>query len=249
MTDTLETFDGALPGDTVTAGSNGVNAIIEGSQSYEAGYHGTTRLRCGGAANTVSTRARVNLGLTGNHYGSIYCINKTAHGSGSAAVNFFYLVDNSNGHLVRFRVRPSNAFSILNAAGTELRAGTAGDIPVNSNFRLDWHLSGTTLDWRIFWDPEALSSDTPDRSGTVTTSSATAAAVHLGGQSSSSIIKDWSFDTVRVSNTIGAWFSRYEPVAPESGVTVWDGASEVDAVVTVWDGASEVAVGELEIST
>jgi len=247
MTDTLETFDAGFPGDTVAAGTNGINAIIEGTQVYETGYHGAARVRAGGSANTANTRVRVNLGLSGNHYGSIYCINKTAHGSGSSAVNFLYIVDNSNGHLVRFRVKPSNALSLVNAAGTELSAGAAGDIPVNSNFRLDWHLNGTTLDWRVFYDPESPAAATPDRSGSVTVTSATAAAVHLGGQSSASIIKDWSFDTLRVTNT-GTWFEPYEPPVVDSGVTVWNGVSEEDATVTVWNGTDEVAISGIELN-
>jgi len=247
MTTTLETFDAGFPGDTVASGVNGINAIIEGTQTYETGYHGATRVRAGGSANTANTRFRVNLGLSGDHYGSVYCINKTAHGSGSSAVNFLYIVDNSNGHLVRFRVKPSNALSLVNAAGTELSAGAAGDVPVNSNFRLDWHLSGTTLDWRLFYDPEAASTDTPDRSGTATVTSATAAAVHLGGQSSASIIKDWSFDTFRATNT-GSWYGAYEPPVVDSGVTVWNGVSEVPATISIWNGTAEVAVGSVEIN-
>jgi hypothetical protein len=248
MAETTETFDAGFPGDTVASGVNGINAIIEGTQVYETGYHGAARVRAGGSANTTNTRFRVNLGLSGDHYGSVYCNNKTAHGSGSSAVNFLYIVDNSNAHIARFRAKPSNVLSIVNAAGTEVYAGAAGDIPVNSNFRLDWHLVGTTLDFRVFYDPEALSSSTPDRSGTATVTAATAAAVHLGGQSSASIVKDWSFDTLRAKNT-GSWYDPYEPPTVDSGVTVWNGTSEVDATVTIWNGTSEVAISTIEIST
>lgn len=247
MTDQLLTFDAGFPGDTVASGLNGIDSIIEGTQTYETGYHGAARVRAGDATNTTSTRFRVLLGLTGDHYGSIYLRNKTAHGSGSSAVNFFYMVNSSNTHMVRFRVKTSNALSIV-VDNIEVRAGSAFDIPVNADFRFDWQLTGTTLNWRVFYDPEAASTDTPDLSGTVTVTALTAAALLLGANSSAAIFKDWSFDTVRATNT-GGWYGRYEPPVVDSGVMVWNGTAEVAANVTVWNGTAEVPIGSIELST
>lgn len=247
MTDTLLTFDAGVPGDTVASGTNGINAIIDGTQTYEAGYHGAARVRAGGAANTADTRFRVSLGMTGDHYGSIYMKNKTAHGSGSSNVNFFYMVNAANAHIVRFRVKTSNALSVV-VNNIEVRAGTAGEIPVNQDFRFDWHLVGTTMDWRVFYDPEATAASTPDVSGTTTVMALTADGFLLGAQSSAAIIKDWSFDTFRATNT-GTWFEPYSPPVVDSGVTVWNGTTEVDANIAVWDGVAEIPIGSIEVST
>jgi hypothetical protein len=245
MAETLLTFDAGFPGDTVADGTNGIDDVVEGTQTYEAGYHGATRVRAGDATNTASTRFRVELGLAGDHFGSVYLRNKTAHGS-SSAVNFLYIVNSSNSHIVRFRVKTSNALSIV-VNNIEVRAGTAFEIPVDSDFRFDWELSGTTMNWRVFYDPEAPAASTPDVSGTTTVMALTADALHLGANSSSAIFKDWSFDTVRAKNT-GSWYEPYEPPTVDSGLTVWNGASEVATTVTVWDGSNEVAISGVEIN-
>lgn len=240
MTDLLLTFDAGVPPNAVVAGANGVETIVEGTQMYEAGYH-DTGIRAGGAANTTNTRYKIDLGLTGNHFGSIYLRNKTAHGSGTASVNFFYLVDTTNTNMARFRVGPSNALSIIAPEPTVVRTGAAGDIPVNSDFRFDWNVAGTVLTWKVFYNPEAAAASTPDRTGTVTVAG-TADKIILGAQSSSAVIKDWSADTLRVTNT-GSWFEPYSDAPPaDSGLTLWNGTAEVPVTATLWNGTAEVPV-------
>lgn len=245
MTDTLLTFDAGTIGATVTAGSNGIQAIQGGTQVYATGFHGVACVRALSPANTADTNFKVDLGLTGNHYGSIYLKNTTQHGSGSASVNFFHIVNSANQFLIQFRAKPSNALSIR-VNNIEVRAGTINEIPVGSWFRLDWHLSGTTLDWKVFYDPEAAAGSTPDISGTHTTQSLTAASLILGAVSTSAIPKDWSFDTVRATNT-GSWFDAFNPPAA-TGVKVWNGTTEVDGAITVWNGTTEVEVTALEVN-
>lgn len=245
MTDTTLTFDAGTVGATVTAGSNGIEAIQGGTQTYATGFHGVACVRAGAAANTTDTNFKISLGMTGDHYGSLYFKNTTGHGSGSASVNFFHIVNSSNQFLIQFRARPSNALSIR-VNNIEVRAGSVNEIPINAWFRLDWHLSGTTLDWKVFYNPEAAAADTPDISGTNTTQSLTAASLILGAVGTSAIPKDWSFDTMRATNT-GSWFEAFNPPAA-TGVMVWDGADEVPGTLTVWDGADEIEVTALEVN-
>lgn len=237
MTDTLRTFDAGIPGNDVIGGTNGIASVLEGSAKYISGFHGAAAFRIGSPSNTTTARIRVELGLTGDHYGSVYLINNTAHGSGSSSVNFFHLVSNSNAFLAQFRVAPSNALSIR-VNNIEVRAGTAGDIPVGSWFRLDWQLTGTTMNWRVFYNPEGT---TADLSGSVTTVNGPADAVILATLSTSSIIKDWSFDTVRATNT-GTWFGPYSTPPAGPPVTFWNGTSEVPVAISLWNGTSEVPV-------
>ena len=62
----------------------------------------------------------------------------------------------------------------------------------------------------------------------------------MKASSSSAIIKDFSFDTLRIKDTL-AWWDHYEVAGPpDNPVTVWDGSDEVAATVTVWDGSDEV---------
>lgn len=211
MAVTLSTFDLGLPGDNVIADTNGVGQIIEGTPVYIPGYHGGAAVRTGGSSTVTNTRFRVALGISGNHYGSLYLKNNTAHGSTTSAVNFFYLLASDNSYLAYFRVKAGNALSIRLNSGTEVRAGAANDIPINSWFRLDWQQSGTTFNWRIFYDPSATAVSTPDLSGTVDTSAIAlpATSLILGAQSNdATIVKDWSFDTVRAKDT-GSWYDPY----------------------------------------
>lgn len=206
MVSTLLTFDAGTPGNTVVAGANGIASITTGTQKYIAGFHGAAAVQAGLSTNTVDSKFKVSLGLNGNHYGSIYLRNNTAHGSGTASVNFFQLTSTTNEVIAQLRVRPSNALSIRVAGAVEVRTGTAGEIPVGAWFRLDWQQAGTTFNWRIFLTPEGT---TPDLSGSVTTTATNPSdSLILGADSSSAIIKDWSFDTVR-ANDGAAWFGPY----------------------------------------
>lgn len=246
MVATLTTFDAGTPGDTVVAGVNGIDAVMDGSQSYITGYHGAAAVRAGSAANTADNRFRVALGITGNHSGSAYMKNNTAHGSGSASVNFFHVVDNSNSFIVQFRCGPSNALAIRVGA-SNVYSGAINTIPVGTWCRLDYQLSGTTFNWRWFsTDPD--SSGTPDLSGSITAGAFTATKVILGAQSTTSLPKDWSFDTIRADDS-GAWLGPYVPPAPpSSGVTVWNGSAEVAVDMSLWDGSSEVPLSTWEVA-
>lgn len=246
MVATLETFDAGTVGGAVTAGSNGIDSVMDGSQTYITGYHGAAAVRAGAAANTADTRFRTVLGMSGDHSGSAYMRNNTAHGSGSASVNFFHIVDTSNAFVVQFRAGPSNAFNIRVGA-SNVYSGAINTIPVASWCRLDYQLSGTTFNWRWFSTNPDGASGTQDLSGTLTAGAFTAAKIIAGAQSTSSIPKDWSFDTFR-ADSAGGWLGPYTPPPPpSSGVTVWNGSAEVDAEFTLWNGSSEVALPTWEI--
>lgn len=186
----------------------------------------------------------------GDHSGSIYLKNPTAHGSGSSSVNFWTLVTSSAEFVVQMRVRPGNALSIRTTGSVEVRTGTAGEVPVGSWMRLDWKQSGTTFSWRLFTsDPEGT---TPDLSGTLTTTATGQPnGLYLGADSSATIPKDWQFDTVRADST-GAWFGPYNTAPPPPTgptYTVWNGTSEVAVQsVTIWNGTSEVPVASSSIA-
>lgn len=240
MTDTLLTFDGGTPGQPVVAGTNGVATIMDGAPVYAIGQHGAASIRTGSPTNTVDTRFKVNLGLSGDHYGSIYLRNTTAHGSGSSFVNFFHIVSSTNAFLAQFRVAPSNGLSIR-VNNVEVRSPNLNEIPVDSWFRMDWQMVGTTLNWKIFYN----SVDTvPNLSGSVTTINGPATGLILGAQSSASIIKDWSWDTVRASNSSGDWLAPYLATPPvTAGLKVWNGSAEVPVQsIAVWNGSTEVPV-------
>lgn len=248
MVSVLENFDAGTPGNTVVAGTNGIQSVMEGTQTYIAGYQGVAAVRAGAAANTTDTRFRVDLGMTGNHSGSIYVKNETAHGSGSASVNFFHVVDTSNSFVVQFRAGPSNALRIR-VSGVDVYSGAINTIPVASWCRLDWRLAGTTFDWRWFSTDPQGASGTQDLSGTVTAGSFTSARLILGAQSTSSIPKDWSFDTCRFDSDNSLWLGPYSPPAPpSSGITIWNGSAEVDAELSYWNGTSEVPLPSWEIA-
>jgi len=245
MTSTLQTFDGGTPGANVSAGFNGIDAIT-GVPVYIAGFHGAAAVRTGGPANTSDTSVRVLLGMSGNHAGSVYVKYNTDHGSGSASCNFLVILTAGNAFIAEFRCGPNNEFAIR-ATGSNLYTGAANSIPLNSLFRIDWILTGTSLQVRVYYDPDADAVDTPDISTTVTVNSGTAVAVYLKAQSTSAIIKDFSFDTFRADSVL-AWFDHYEVSIPGLPVSVWDGSSEEEATVTVWDGSSEEVVSEVEFT-
>lgn len=238
MAENLVTFDGGTPGNNVVAGFNDVDAIT-GTPTYIAGLHGTTAIRTGSAANTTDTSVRVAYdGITGNHAGSVYVKYNTDHGSGSASCNFLVIVAAGNAFIAEFRCGAGNELGIR-ITGTNLYTGPANSVPLNAWFRIDWILTGTSLQVRLYEDPDADAADTPDISTTVTVGSSTSAAVFLKATSSSAIIKDFSFDTLRIKDTL-AWWDHYEvPSPPANPVTVWNGTTEVDATVTVWNGTTE----------
>ena len=242
MAEELKTFDGGTPGNNVAAGFNDIDAIT-GVPVYIAGLHGTTAVRTGGAANTTDTSVRVVFGggISGNHAGSVYVKYNTDHGSGSASANFLVIVASGNAFIAEFRCGAGNEFGIR-ITSTNLYTGPANSVPLNAWFRIDWILTGTSLQVRLYEDPDADAADTPDISTTVTVGSSTSAAVFLKATSSSAIIKDFSFDTFRVKDSL-TWWDHYDPTPPggDSGVTVWNGTAEVEATVTVWNGTSEVA--------
>lgn len=246
MTTSLKNFDSGTVGGTVSSGVNGIDSILDGTQTYVTGYHGTAAVRAGAAANTADSRFRTDLGMTGNHSGSAYMRCNTAHGSGSASVNFFHIADSSNGFLAQFRCGPSNALAIRVGA-SNVYSGANNTVPIASWCRLDWQLSGTTLNWRWFsTNPD--SSGTADLSGTVTASALTAAKIIMGAQSTSSVPKDWSFDTVR-ADSAGGWLGPYVPPVTGPTYTVWNGSAEVAvSSVKVWNGSAEVAIGSTTIA-
>jgi len=247
MTTSLKTFDSGSVGATVSSGTNGIDSILDGTQTYITGYHGAAAVRAGAAANTADTRFRTDLGMTGNHSGSVYLKNNTAHGSGSASVNFFHIADSSNGFLCQFRCGPSNALAIRVGA-SNVYSGAINTIPVGSWCRLDYQLSGTTMNWRWFSTNADGASGTQDLSGTVTVSALTAAKIIMGAQSTSSIPKDWSFDTVR-ADSAGGWLGPYSPPVSGPTVKIWNGTTEVTAgSVSIWNGSSEVAIGSIAIA-
>jgi hypothetical protein len=246
MTTSLKTFDSGTVGATVTTGTNGIDSILDGTQTYITGYHGTAAVRAGAAANTADTRFRTDLGMTGNHSGSCYMRNNTAHGSGSASVNFFHIADASNGFLAQFRCGPSNALAIRVGA-SNVYSGAINTIPLTW-CRLDWQLSGTTLQWRWYSTNPDGANGTQDLSGSVTASALTAAKIIIGAQSTTSVPKDWSFDTVRADSS-AVWLGPYVPPVTGPTYTIWNGSSEVAVgSVKIWNGSSEVAIGSTTIA-
>lgn len=239
MATTLQTFDAGTPSANVSAGVNGIDAIA-GTPVYITGLHGAAAIRTGGSANTTDTSVRVLLGMTGDHAGSVYVKYNTDHGSATASVNFIGLVGASNSFVAEFRCGATNEFGVR-VTGTNLFTGAANSVPLNAWFRVDWILTGTSLQIRVYYNPDADSTDTPDISTTITAGAVTAAAVFLKATSSNSIIKDFSFDTLRVSSVL-AWFDHFDPAGDnDANVTVWNGTAEVAAAITVWNGTTEVA--------
>lgn len=246
MTITTRTFDGGTVGANCVAGANDVESILDDTPIFVTGIHGNAAVRCGGSSNTSDVRIRVDLGLTGNHSGSVYCKNTTAHGT-TNQVSFVRIVTSANAIIAEFRAGNGNALNIRVGASNVV-TGSSGDLPVNSTFRLDYQLSGTTCNYRVYYNPNADASSTPDRSGTFTAGSGTAAYLILGPTSTSTVTKDWTFDTVR-SDTAGAWFDHYATTTPTTGFTIWNGSAEVAvASVAVWNGTTEVPITSWSIA-
>ena len=209
MTDVTTTFDGGTVGASLVAGANGIQSVPDTLiPKYIAGLHGAAAVRAGDATNTADSRFRVDLGVSGNHYGSIYMRLNTSHSSSGNFVTFFNWVNSANSIMASLRAGSARELNIRVGASTIVRAGTAGDIPNNAWFRFDWQVTGTTINWRLFYDPNAEAFTTPNLSGTFTFTSATISRLVLGVQASQAINKDWSYDTVRASNT-GYWYGPY----------------------------------------
>jgi hypothetical protein len=233
-------FDGT-PTEAVEVGENNVYELNVGVPVYTSDkVFGTSSIRTGSSSNVDNIRFRVDLGdISGDHYGSIYLRNNTAHGSGSSYCSFFHLVTSTGVWIAEMRCGPSNGFSIR-SSNVEVRSAGVNEIPVNAWFRLDWRNTASTFYWRLFSDPNGT---TPTLSGSYSTSAITTPAqtLMLGAYSNNSaLVKDWSFDLVRASDTEADWYGPYSESTPTAGVTVWDGAQELEVVsIGVWDGTTE----------
>jgi hypothetical protein len=244
MTSTTITFDGGTIGADIAAGSNGIQSVPDTpAPKFVTGFHGAAQVRSGGSSNTTNCRFRVDTGISGDQYISAYLKYNTAHTSSGNFCIFLSAANSSNTTSFDFRVGSNKEFNIRVGASTVVRSGSTNDIPVNSEFRLDFQITGTTCNWRIFYNPEALNTTTPDLSGTFTFTSATISRLVLGATSSSTLTKDWSYDTIRANNT--GWHDAFNPAAPGPTLKVWNGSAEVVATYKVWNGSAEVAIGSL----
>lgn len=246
MTDTLITFDNGTLWQPIVAGENGIHSVTDAYTPYFGNGIHNNGVFAGDAANTVDARFRVELGLSGDHYGSIYMGYVGDHASAGDFVSFFSWVNSSNSIMASLRVGGNRELQIRVGASTIVRAGSPNEIPVGFWFRFDWQVSGTTINWRMHTNPYAAVGDTPALSGSFTFASATIARLVLGPQSSDAITKYWVYDTVRATDT-GTWYGSYSPPAVAPTVKVWNGTAEVDGVVTIWDGTTEVST-TLEIA-
>lgn len=236
------TFDGGVDGADLSAGSNGIESLPDAlvPKFTSAGKH-NIGVRTGGSANTTDSRFRVLLGPSGDHYGSIYMKLNTVNASNF--VIFMSWANSANSIMASLRCGSDRALNIRVGASTIVRTGSAGEIPLASWFRFDWQVTGTTINWRLHYNPEAAVGDTPDLSGNFTFTSATINKLILGANASQTIAKDWSYDTVRAQNDSASWWDAYSPPDPgdDQEVYVWNGSAETQAEVTVWNGTSEVA--------
>lgn len=244
MADTLITFDGGTLWNPVVAGQNGILSTPDAYTPYFGyGYpvEANVGVWAGDAANTVDSRFRVELGMTGNHYGSIFMRNPVRQAN--SYVVFFSWLTAGNSILASLRANFDGGFNIRVGTSTIVRTGTAGELPVDQWFRFDWQLTGDTINWRLFLDPAAAANSTPSYSGTFNLASgagATVARLVMGPSASQSVVKYWGFDTIRVTNT-GTWFGPYGATPPTGPtVKVWNGTAEVNATVSVWNGTAEV---------
>lgn len=249
MTTATIDFDAGTIGADLAAGSNGIESLPDTLKpKFITGFHGAAQVRAGSSSNTADSRFRVNLAVSGDQYDSIYLKCNTNHTSAGNFVTFYSWATSGNTILGSLRCGSAGEFNIRSGTSTVVRAGSSGEIPINSEFRLDTQISGTTVNWRVFYNPEADSGSTPDLSGSFSLAAGTVAKLVLGVQSSQTITKDWSFDTVRSKDT-GTWWNAFNP--PPAGPTfkVWDGSAEVAATAKVWDGSAEVAIGSWAVST
>lgn len=243
MTSVTTTFDGGTVGSNIAAGSNGIQAVSDALVPvFATGYHGAAQVHAGGPSNTADSRFRVDLGVSGDHFGSIYLKYNTPHSSSGNFCKYLSWTTSSNTILATLRVGSAREFSIQNGAGTSLRAGSASEIPNNAEYRLDWQFTGTTVNWKQFNNPEALVGATPDLSGSFTASAGTVSRLLLGPNSTTALTKDFNYDTIRARDT-GTWWDPYNPAPVGPTIKVWNGAAEVACTYKVWNGSAEVAIG------
>lgn len=246
MTTQTLTFDGGTIGADVVAGSNGIQSVVDTpAPKFQTGFHGAAQIVAGGSSNTADCRCRVDTGVTGDQYLSFYLKYNTAHTSTGNFMIFLSLCNSSNSISFSFRVGSDKALNIRVGTSTVVRTGSANEVPVNSEFRLDLQLTGTTCNWRIFYNPEADNSTTPDLSGSFTFSVTSISRAILGPNSSTALIKHFSYDTVR-TDTAG-WINAFNPPAGGPTVKVWNGSAEVAATYKVWNGSAEVAIGSWDV--
>jgi hypothetical protein len=250
MTTTTITFDGGSVGSNIAAGSNGIDSVPDALlPKFSTGFHGAAQVTSGTSSNTADSRFRVDLGLSGDHFGSIYLKMNTNHTSSGNFVTFLSWANSGNTILASLRCGSSREFNIRSGTSTVVRAGSSNEIPAaGSEWRCDWQYTGTTVNWRIFYNPEALVGDTPDLSGSFSAAAGTVAKLVLGVQSSQTIVKHWSHDTVRARNT-GSWWDPFNPPPVGPTYKVWNGSAEVAATAKVWNGSAEVAIGSWDVST
>lgn len=249
MTSQTLTFDGGTVGVDVAAGSNGIQSVVDTpAPKFSTGFHGAAQITAGGSSNTTDCRCRCDLGVSGNHFGSIYLKQNTAHTSTGNFCIFFSLCTSGNTIEISFRCGSAGELNIRTGTSTIVRTGSSGEIPTNAEFRLDYQITGTTCNWWIYkTDPEADPATTADLSGTFTFPSSTISRAILGPNSSNSLTKHWSYDTLRTDTA--ARLAAYNP--PPAGPTfkVWNGSAEVAATAKVWNGSAEVAIGSWAVST
>jgi hypothetical protein len=248
MTSVTTTFDGGTVGNNIAAGSNGIQSTVDTLlPKFATGFHGAAQVHAGTSTNTADSRFRVDLGVSGNHFGSIYLKYITPHTSSGNFCSFLSWVDSSNNIMATLRAGSARELNIRVGTSTVVRTGASGDIPNNSEFRFDWQVTGTTINWRLFYNPEALVGSTPDLSGTFTFTSATISRLVLGPQSSTALTKDWNYDTVRARDT-GTWWDPFNPPPVGPTVTLWNGSAEVAVTYKVWNGSAEVAIGSIAVN-
>jgi len=242
MTSVTTTFDGGTVGANISAGSNGIQAVVDALVPvFATGFHGAAQVHAGGSSNTADSRFRVDTGVSGDQYGSIYLKYNTPHSSAGNFLIFLSWVNSSNTIIASLRAGSARELNIRVGASTVVRTGSSGDIPNNAEFRFDWRVNGTTIEWKMFYSPEAAAGSTPDLSGTITGISGTVSRLTLGPTSSTALTKDWNYDTIRSRDTTGWW----DPFNPATGpaFTVWNGSTEV-AITSMkyWNGSAEVAI-------
>jgi hypothetical protein len=248
MTDVTVTFDGGTPGVDVAAGSNGIQSVVDTpAPKFQSGFHGAAQVVAGGSSNTTDCRCRVDTGNSGDQYLSIYLKENTAHTSSGNFCIFVSLCNSSNSIQISFRVGSAGEFNIRTGTSTIVRTGSSGEIPVNSEFRLDLQLTGTTCNWWLYkTDPEADPASSADLSGTFTFPSSTISRWIIGPNSSTALTKHWSYDTLR-SSTSGR-LPAYNPAPAGPTYKVWNGSAEVACTIKVWNGSSEVAVASVAVN-
>ena len=229
----LYDFNAGTPGQAVVAGTNGVDTIIEGVQTYVAGIHGAAAIRAGDSANKTSSMFGITMPFTGTHSGSAYFQYNTKQGT-AGSLNFLILQCDNGAYANQFRISSAADRFAVTTGSTITFTGADNTVPPGGLFRLDWQFQyvpgGTsTLSWRLFTsDREGV---TPDLSGTVDGYTGPASfsppnRLRLGANSSNNAaFKDITVDTVRISDDLRWWGPFAAPVAqPGTLNRTWLGA-------------------------